>query len=94
MTEASEKRNVTYRRTYSQSGGENQRKPQTARILPLLSIGAAMFNGHPDYERLIQIADEALYIAKDEAETGVELWKASLYMCATGTGNHEGTDAA
>lgn len=29
-----------------------------------LSIGAAMFNGHPDYERLIQIADEALYIAK------------------------------
>ncbi|HCO2241228.1 TPA: oxygen-sensing cyclic-di-GMP phosphodiesterase [Escherichia coli] len=28
-----------------------------------LSIGAAMFNGHPDYERLIQIADEALYMA-------------------------------
>ncbi|NIZ27058.1 diguanylate cyclase, partial [Escherichia coli] len=25
-----------------------------------LSIGAAMFNGHPDHERLIQIADEAL----------------------------------
>ncbi|WP_342325579.1 diguanylate cyclase [Kosakonia sp. BYX6] len=43
-----------------------------------LSIGAAMFSGHPDYERLIQMADEALYIAKKRGRNCVELWKALL----------------
>ena len=46
-----------------------------------LSIGAAMFNGHPDYERLIQIADEALYIAKDEVETVLNSGK-PVFRCA------------
>jgi GGDEF domain-containing protein len=46
-----------------------------------LSIGAAMFNGHPDYERLIQIADEALYIAKDEVETVLNSVK-PVFRCA------------
>lgn len=46
-------------------------------VIPLsLSIGAAMFSGHPDYERLIQAADEALYIAKKKGRNCVELWKA------------------
>ena len=39
-----------------------------------------MFNGHPDYERLIQIADEALYIAKD-GETVLNSVK-PVFRCA------------
>ena len=46
--------------------------------IPLsLSIGAAMFTGHPDYERLIQQADQALYQAKKRGRNCVELWQAS-----------------
>ncbi|WP_054177426.1 diguanylate cyclase [Citrobacter sp. CtB7.12] len=40
-----------------------------------LSIGVAMFSGHPDYERLIQSADEALYRAKSLGRNRVEIWK-------------------
>ncbi|ADO47049.1 diguanylate cyclase [[Enterobacter] lignolyticus] len=48
----------------------------TGDAIPLsLSIGAAMFSGHPDYEHLIRNADEALYIAKKRGRNCVELWK-------------------
>lgn len=42
-------------------------------IVPSLSIGLAIFSGHPDYERLIRSADEALYRAKALGRNRVEL---------------------
>ncbi|MGY5957559.1 diguanylate cyclase [Kosakonia sp. BK9b] len=52
-------------------------KAPDGQAIPLsLSIGVAMFQGHPDYERMIQLADEALYVAKKRGRNCVELWKA------------------
>lgn len=51
--------------------------PNGEDIMLSLSIGAAMFSGHPDYERLIQLADEARYIAKKRGRNCIEIWKAS-----------------
>ncbi|EGB84545.1 hypothetical protein HMPREF9533_00630 [Escherichia coli MS 60-1] len=46
-----------------------------------LSIGAAMFNGHPDYERLIQIAEKLCISPKDEVETVLNSVK-PVFRCA------------
>ncbi|HAT6802695.1 TPA: diguanylate cyclase [Citrobacter freundii] len=50
--------------------------PSGEQIMISLSVGAALFSGHPDYERLIQSADEALYLAKKQGRNRVEIWKA------------------
>lgn len=47
--------------------------PDEQIITPSLSIGVAMFDGHPDYERLIQAADSALYRAKALGRNRVEV---------------------
>ncbi|MDS4036821.1 diguanylate cyclase [Citrobacter amalonaticus] len=47
--------------------------PNGDTLEPTLSIGVAMFSGHPDYERLIQAGDAALYRAKARGRNRVEL---------------------
>ncbi len=41
-----------------------------------ISLGVAMFDKHPDYEQLINQADQALYMAKKNGRNRVELYKA------------------
>src|SRR5690606_24423521 len=43
---------------------ETFRLPQEETIYLTCSMGLAMFTGHPDYQRLMRRADEALYQAK------------------------------
>lgn len=38
-----------------------------------VSIGVAAYNGHPDYERIIKDADDALYRAKKGGRNRCEL---------------------
>lgn len=82
MTEASENETLrTAERIRSRVEKTKLKAANGEDIALSLSIGAAMFNGHPDYERLIQIADEALYIAKDEVETVLNSGK-PVFRCA------------
>lgn len=50
----------------------NIRTPDDHPLDVTLSIGVAMFDGHPDYERLIKSADDALYRAKVAGRNRVE----------------------
>lgn len=69
LTEASENDTLRIAERIRSRVEKTKLKAANGDDIPLsLSIGAAMFNGHPDYERLIQMADEALYIAKGEVE--------------------------
>ncbi|WP_112661789.1 diguanylate cyclase [Microvirga flavescens] len=47
--------------------------PTTTRLQVTVSIGVAEFNGHPDHERLVQAADQALYKAKEQGRNQVVL---------------------
>lgn len=42
-------------------------------MLVTVSIGVAAYNGHPDYERLVKDADDALYRAKNNGRNRCEL---------------------
>ncbi len=63
---------------------EIRKKIEISKIheLPLLnkpvtvSLGVALFDKHPDYERLIKHADDALYSAKEKGRNRVELFRA------------------
>lgn len=55
--------------------GEDLKLPHSKSIRVTLSIGLAMFNGHPDYQRLLRRADDALYQAKQNGRNRVVIAK-------------------
>jgi len=46
-------------------GNDSYRLPQGEVLKVTVSIGIALYDGHPDYERLLRRADQALYEAKN-----------------------------
>lgn len=55
--------------------GEDLKLPHSKSIRVTLSIGLAMFNGHPDYQHLLRRADDALYQAKQNGRNRVVIAK-------------------
>lgn len=51
---------------------ERIRLPQGAELSLTVSIGIALYDGHPDYQRLLQRADQALYKAKNAGRNRCE----------------------
>ena len=52
---------------------EPMRLPQDRSTQVTVSIGVALYDGHPDYQRMLQRADAALYQAKEKGRNRVEL---------------------
>ncbi|HEY0209651.1 diguanylate cyclase [Acerihabitans sp.] len=48
------------------------------KIALTLSVGLCVFDGHPDYERLINKADKALYLAKQNGRDRIETYREGL----------------
>lgn len=51
--------------------------PDKSLIKVTLSIGIAFFDGHPDFERFVNLADQALYKAKQNGRNRVEVFSPS-----------------
>jgi len=51
--------------------------PQGGRVNLTISAGICLFDGHPDYERLIKRADGALYLAKKNGRNRTEIYRAA-----------------
>lgn len=52
---------------------ESMRLPQECVLRLTVSIGVALYDGHPDYQRMLQRADTALYQAKELGRNRVAL---------------------
>lgn len=52
---------------------EPMRLPQERVIQLTVSVGVALYDGHPDYQRMLQRADTALYQAKEQGRNRVAL---------------------
>ena len=50
---------------------ETFRLPQDVTMHLTVSLGLAVYNGHPDYQQLLRRADDALYEAKNNGRNRV-----------------------